>query len=86
MGEKIKVITTKKLKDIEYDIELNDGTAKSKKPQYIHIQNKRFRLAVSDSEYIQMAVAIRAAARKMEDYKNIDAERLISQYNAEKNK
>ena len=80
MGEKIKVITQTKLRDVEYDIELNDGTAKSKKPQYIHIQNERFRLALSDSEYVQMAIAIRAAAKKIQDYKDIDAEGLLNEY------
>lgn len=69
MGEKIRVISQLKLRDMSMDIELNDGTAQKKKPQYIHLQNERFRLALSDSEYIQMAAAIRSANKKLREYK-----------------
>lgn len=74
MGEKIKVISQVKLKDMTLDIELNDGTAQSKKPQYIHLQNDRFRLALSDSEYVQMAIAIRSANKKLKAYKCLSQE------------
>lgn len=80
MGEKLKVIDTINLKDTAFDIELNAGSARSKKPFYIHIQNNRFRLALPDTEFIQMAVAIRSAAEKIKTYKKIDAERLVDDY------
>lgn len=70
MGEKLYVVSQIEMKDMKLDIELNDGTVKARKPQYIHLQNERFRLALSDTEYVQMAVAIRAAARKLEKQKN----------------
>ena len=65
MGKKLYVVSQVNLQDMKLDIELNDGTSKSKKPQYIHLQNDRFRLALSDSEYVQMAVAIREGAKKV---------------------
>lgn len=72
MGEIIRIVSRVRLKDMSLNIELNDGTVKAKKPQYIHLQNERFRLALSDSEYIQMAIAIRTAASKMLKQKKIE--------------
>lgn len=69
MGEKIRTIKQIELKDISMDIELNDGTAKSRETKYIHLQNDRVRLALSDREYVEMAVAINTAARKIRKYK-----------------
>ena len=75
MGERLYDISEIKLKDMSLKIELNDGTAESKKPQYIHLQNDRFRLALSDSEYVQMAIAIRAASTKLKKRKGLNVER-----------
>lgn len=75
MGERLYDISEIKLKDMSLKIELNDGTAESKKPQYIHLQNDRFRLALSDSEYVQMAIAIRAASKKLSKRKGLKVER-----------
>lgn len=72
MGEKIRDISRVRLRGMDFLIELNDGTVKSRKPQYIHLQNERFRLALSDSEFIQMAIAIRTAGQKIRDYKELD--------------
>ena len=72
MGEKIYDISEIKLKDMALKIELNDGTAKSKKPQYIHLQNDRFRLALSDREYVEMAVAVRTAGKKLRKQKGME--------------
>ena len=71
MGEKIKDITKIKLHDMEVNIELNDGNAASRKSKYIHIQNDRFRLEVTDSEFLQLAMAVRVAANKLRKYKKI---------------
>lgn len=75
MGERLYDISEIKLKDMSLKVELNDGTAESKKPQYIHLQNDRFRLALSDSEYVQMAIAIRAASKKLKKRKGLNVER-----------
>ncbi len=72
MGEKIRDISKVDMKNLSFLIELNDGTVNARKPQYIHLQNDRFRLALSDSEFIQMAVAIRAAGKKIKEYKSFE--------------
>lgn len=72
MGEKIRDMAKVRLHDMDFLIELNDGTVKARKPQYIHLQNERFRLALSDKEFIQMAVAIRAAGQKLRGYKDLE--------------
>lgn len=71
MGEKLKVINQVSLHDLDMDIELNAGTAKSNKRQSIHLQNDRFRLELSDKEYVQMAVAIHVAAEKIKQVKEL---------------
>ena len=75
MGEKLYDISEIKLKDMVLKIELNDGTAASKKPQYIHLQNDRFRLALSDREYVEMAVAIRTGSQKLKRRKGLTMEK-----------
>lgn len=71
MGEKLYDIASVKLNDMKFQVELNDGTANSRETKYIHLQNERFRLALSDSEYVQMAVAIRTASKKIMEKKKI---------------
>lgn len=75
MGEKIRDMAKVSLNDMDFLIELNDGTVKARKPQYIHLQNDRFRLALSDKEFIQMAVAIRTAGQKIKGYKDLENEK-----------
>lgn len=75
MGEKIRDMARVSLNDMNFLIELNDGTVKARKPQYIHLQNPRFRLALSDQEFIQMAVAIHTAAQKIKEYKDLENEK-----------
>lgn len=71
MGEKVRDISKVELQGMDFLIELNDGTVKARKPQYIHLQNERFRLALSDREFIQMAVAVHTAAQKIRKYKDL---------------
>ena len=72
MGEKIKDISNIDLDSFKFTIELNDGSAASKKPLHIHLQNERFRLDIPDSEFLQMAVAIRTAGKIIEATKNLE--------------
>ena len=70
MGEKLCVLSKVELPSFDFDVELNAGSAASAKPYHIHLQNDRFRLDITDKEFIQMAVAVRAAAKKMKAYKD----------------
>lgn len=72
MGEKLYVISKVNLKGMKFDVELNDGSAASKRPLHIHLQNDRFRLDMPDYEYLQMAIAVREAGKKIRKMKGLD--------------
>lgn len=72
MGEKLYVISKIDLPSLQLDIELNDGSAASKKPQHIHLQNNRFRLDLPDYEYLQMAMTVRCAWEKLKIMKKLE--------------
>ena len=71
MGEKLYDISQIHLKGVDFLLEMNDGSAASRKRKYIHIQNERFRLALSDENFVQMGIAICAAAEKIKEYKHL---------------
>jgi hypothetical protein len=71
MGEKLYVISELEYKNIKFDIELNAGSAEKKYPLHIHIQNERFRFDITESDYLQMAIAICSAKEKLVKCKNI---------------
>lgn len=73
MGEKLCVLQKVELKSLRFEIELNDGSAASKRPLHIHLQNERFRLDLPDYEYLQMALAIRIAYQKLKKQKRLEA-------------
>lgn len=73
MGEKLCVLQKVELKSLQFEIELNDGSAASKRPLHIHLQNERFRLDLPDYEYLQMALAIRIAYQKLKKQKRLEA-------------
>lgn len=68
MGEKIKNIG--KYKQF-MDIELNKASIQGG-DRWIHIQNSKFRLCVSERDYISAAIAILKAGRKFEAIKGGD--------------
>ena len=72
MGEKLYVMSKVDLPSFQFDVELNDGSAASKKPLHVHLQNDRFRLDLTDAEYLQMAIAVRTAAKKLKGYKKLE--------------
>lgn len=74
MGEKLKVISKVEIPMFNFDIELNDGSAASKRPYHIHLQNQRFRLDLPDYEYIQMAMAVRVAGEKLKRTKKLEVQ------------
>lgn len=71
MGELLYVISKVDISGFKFDIELNDGSAASKRPLHVHLQNDRFRLDMPDYEYLQMAIAVREAAKKIKKNKLI---------------
>ncbi len=72
MGERIRDLAKIQLKDMPVSIELNAGSAYHSDSNYIHIQNERLRLELSDREYLQIAIAVRVAADKIKKYKDLD--------------
>lgn len=71
MGERIRDLAQIRLKNMAVNIELNAGSAYHSDANYIHIQNDRLRLELSDREYLQIAVAVRVAADKIKSYKDL---------------
>lgn len=69
MGEKIKVLTQIKLGETVLDVELNHGTDSSGYRE-IHIQNPKLRLAMPETEFLQLATSVLLAKRQLELLKN----------------
>jgi len=67
MGEKIRVINSS---NQLFEVELNKSTYTGG-PQYIHIQNERFRFCITESEFIQLAISIRKAGQIFKNNKQI---------------
>ena len=65
MGEIIRVMDRIKIGNIDFDIELNHGT-ESCGHREIHIQNEKFRLAMSEPEFLQLATSILLARKQFE--------------------
>jgi hypothetical protein len=65
MGEKIKTITSLKIKSTEVEIELNKESIIGG-PRYIHIQSDDFRMSLTESEYIQLVLTVNKARKQLE--------------------
>lgn len=65
MGEKIKVVGNYKGL---LDVELNKASTKGGN-RWIHIQNEKFRLCLSESDFLAAAGAIIKAGHKFEEIK-----------------
>lgn len=68
MGEIIKNLNKIKVGDNEFFIELNKGTRAEGKYD-IHIQNKRFRLNLSEQDFCKIACCIMYANENLNHYK-----------------
>lgn len=68
MGEKIRNLGKIKIGETLYEVELNKGTHANSKYD-IHIQNKEFRLNLSEHDFCKMAAAIIYADEKLRKYK-----------------
>lgn len=71
MGEKIKTFGNIFLAGSEFEVELNKATVKNG-PRYVHLQNERIRLNLSEEEFVKMLSAVRLAAYKIKKMKGID--------------
>lgn len=65
MGELVKIYGQVKLKDREYDIELNDPIDK-KTGGIVHIQNKAFRLELSQIDFYKLVAGMNLAKKQLE--------------------
>jgi hypothetical protein len=65
MGEKLYVASKLNYRGTTLDIELNAGSAASKYPLHVHIQNEHIRFDIIESDYIQIAVALCAAKKQL---------------------
>jgi hypothetical protein len=71
LGEKIKTISIIKVKTTEFEIELNKESIIGG-PRSLHIQNKDFRMGLTESEYIQLVLAVNKARRQLEYFKGMN--------------
>lgn len=71
MGELIRNLGTVKIGKVNYNVELNTGTNQIGKFD-IHIQNKDFRLNISEYDFCRMVAAIIYADDKLKKYKKGD--------------
>jgi hypothetical protein len=65
MGERIKDIDKIRIGESEFKIELNHSTSEHGKYE-IHLQNDKFRLAIPESEFLQMASCFVLAKKQMD--------------------
>ncbi len=70
MGEKIKILSSGKLFDTDFEIELNHPS-QAGKDQQIHIQSDKFRFELDKKEYIKYALSILIAKRNLKNLKGI---------------
>ncbi|WP_456379211.1 hypothetical protein [Lutibacter sp.] len=64
MGEKLKILSKGKLKNVTIEVELNKPD-KPKGLHPIHIQNDEFRFDMDEIEFVKLATGILAAKRKL---------------------
>lgn len=64
MGEKIKDIGKISLGNSDFVVELNHGTREGEKYE-IHLQNDKFRLALSEKDFLQMTSAVILAQKQL---------------------
>lgn len=65
MGEKIKDIGKIQLGNSKLNVELNHSTQGDENYE-IHIQNDKFRLALQEKEFLQMASAVLLAKKQLD--------------------
>jgi hypothetical protein len=70
MGEKIRTIGFIKYRNSDYEIEENESGMK-KKENIIHIQNKKFRMEISESSYTLMSSLILSASKNLKKLKSL---------------
>lgn len=71
MGEKLRDIGKINLEGLDLEIELNKESVVNG-PRYIHIQNNKFRLSLTEKEYIQMVASIYRAQKTLKRNKGLE--------------
>lgn len=71
MGEVLRKISEIKLGGGEYAVELNNAPSEGGERE-IHIQNDLFRLALPESEFLQMCAAVLLARKNLEQIKGAE--------------
>lgn len=66
MGELIRVLGQIELSGNRFDVELNHGAAGEGSLREIHIQSERFRLAMPETEFLQLSAAVMLAKKQLE--------------------
>jgi hypothetical protein len=67
MGEKIIDLGFVKMGDTDYSVELNHPSGGLQKE--VHIQSKKSRIEMTESEFIELSTLILLAAEKLQNYK-----------------
>lgn len=71
MGEKIRDVGKINLKGLDLEVELNKESILNG-PRYIHIQNDKFRLSLTEKEYIQMVASVYRAQKSLKRNKGLE--------------
>ncbi len=70
MGEKIKTLSTGKLLNVDFEIELNHPPSIGQDEQ-IHIQPNKFRFEVDKKDYLRYALSILVAEKNLKNLKDM---------------
>ncbi len=70
MGEKIRILSTGKLLNADFEIELNHPPS-SGQDQQIHIQSDKFRFEMDKKDYIKYALSVLVAEKNLKSLKGL---------------
>ena len=71
MGQKIKTLGMFRLGNSEFEVELNKN-AFGKNGHDIHIQNEKFRLEMSDTQFVQLLSCMLLAKKQFDILKGVE--------------
>jgi hypothetical protein len=71
MGEKIKTLSTGKLLNADFEVELNHPPSNGQ-DQQIHIQAEKFRFELDKKDYIKFALTVLVAEKNLKNIKGMN--------------
>lgn len=74
MGELIRNVGKFCFDGSEFNVELNKSTSQ-KNARSVHVQNEKFRLELSEREFVQLASCVLLAKKQFDILKGADGER-----------